>query len=179
MAAYYEQEKTQPYGEPHALPSPSDKEAGFGYEKSSDEDVTVTYTDAAFAEQVAAEQDHGIKFKTLGWKKAAALMFGEQVCLAIAGQAWSYSVLGWVGGILSTVVFTAFFWITSYTMWAYIMRHPEGCKDIVDIGYRLFGKSKIAREFTAFMLLANNSKSCKVFVSIAQCADAQAASQSS
>lgn len=47
------------------------------------------------------------------------------------------------------------FWITSMTMHYYIMKHPQ-IRDICDFGYWVFGKSKIAYEFTGFMLLANN-----------------------
>lgn len=125
------------------------------YEQPVGEDESITSADAAFAKQVSAEENHDIKYRSMGWKKCAALLFGEQVCLAIMALPWAYSVLGWVGGLLTTFVFWGFFWLTSYTLWAYLMRHPE-CKDIVDIGYRIFGKSKIARELTAFMLLANS-----------------------
>lgn len=47
------------------------------------------------------------------------------------------------------------FWITSMTMWKFIMKYPQ-IKDICDFGYYAFGKSRIAYEFTGFMLLANN-----------------------
>lgn len=40
-------------------------------------------------------------------------------------------------------------------MHKYIMKHPH-IKDICDFGYEIFGKSMIAYNFTAFMLLANN-----------------------
>jgi hypothetical protein len=47
------------------------------------------------------------------------------------------------------------FYITSMTMHKFIMKHPQ-IKDICDFGYYAFGKSKIAYEFTAIMLLLNN-----------------------
>jgi hypothetical protein len=47
------------------------------------------------------------------------------------------------------------FFITSMTMHKFIMKHPQ-IKDICDFGYYAFGKSRIAYEFTGFMLLANN-----------------------
>lgn len=40
-------------------------------------------------------------------------------------------------------------------MHKFIMKHPQ-IKDICDFGYYAFGKSKIAYEFTAVMLLLNN-----------------------
>jgi hypothetical protein len=49
----------------------------------------------------------------------------------------------------------ALFWITSITMHKFIMKHPQ-IKDICDFGYYAFGKSRIAYEFTAIMLLLNN-----------------------
>lgn len=49
----------------------------------------------------------------------------------------------------------ALFYITSLTMHKFIMKHPE-IRDICDFGYHVFGKSKIAYEFTAVMLLLNN-----------------------
>ena len=67
----------------------------------------------------------------------------------------SLSVLGWGPGIVTMVVAGILFYITSITMWKYIMKYPQ-IKDICDFGYYAFGKSKIAYEFTAFMLLANN-----------------------
>ncbi|KAI7773483.1 N amino acid transport system protein [Diaporthe eres] len=48
-----------------------------------------------------------------------------------------------------------FFWITSTTMHKYIMKNPS-IKDICDFGYHIFGKSRIAYEFSGCMLLANN-----------------------
>ena len=89
------------------------------------------------------------------WQKAAWLLAGDQVCLAIMAQSWSLSVLGWVPGIITMVVAGVLFWITSITMHQFIMKHPQ-IKDICDFGYYAFGKSRIAYEFTGFMLLANN-----------------------
>lgn len=91
----------------------------------------------------------------MSWQKAAWLLAGDQVCLAIMAQSWSLSVLGWVPGLITMLASGALFWITSITMHKYIMQHPQ-IKDICDFGYYVFGKSAIAYEFTGFMLLANN-----------------------
>ena len=91
----------------------------------------------------------------MSWQKAAWLLCGDQVCLAIMAQTWSLSVLGWVPGIITMVGAGIFFWITSITMHKYIMKYPQ-IKDICDFGYYAFGRSKIAYEFTGFMLLTNN-----------------------
>ncbi|KKK15242.1 hypothetical protein P175DRAFT_0123658 [Aspergillus ochraceoroseus IBT 24754] len=104
---------------------------------------------------IVADHQHDIKLRTMSWQKAAWLLAGEQVCLAIMAQSWSLSVLGWVPGILTMLVAGALFWITSITMHKFIMKHPQ-IMDICDFGYYAFGKSRIAYTFTGFMLLANN-----------------------
>lgn len=69
---------------------------------------------------------------------------GHQLNLGalIPAQSWSYSVLGWVPGILTSLGSFAAFWITSYTLWKFVMKHPH-VRDICDIGYLLFGKSRM------------------------------------
>lgn len=104
---------------------------------------------------VAEDHGHEIKLRTMSWQKAAWLLAGDQVCLAIMAQTWSLSVLGWVPGILVMVISGLLFWITSITMHKYIMKNPQ-IKDICDFGYYIFGKSRVAYAFTGFMLLANN-----------------------
>lgn len=66
-----------------------------------------------------------------------------------------YSVLGWVPGLITMLVAGALFYTTSLTMHKFIMKHPQ-IKDICDFGYYAFGKSRVAYEFTAVMLLLNN-----------------------
>ncbi|KUJ16063.1 uncharacterized protein LY89DRAFT_685906 [Mollisia scopiformis] len=104
---------------------------------------------------VQEDHTHEIQLRTMSWQKAAWLLCGDQVCLAIMAQTWSLSVLGWVPGLITMVVAGILFWITSITMHKFIMKHPQ-IKDICDFGYYAFGKSRIAYEFTGFMLLANN-----------------------
>ena len=50
-----------------------------------------------FVALVEAERGRDIKLRTLSWQKCAVLLFAEYTCLAIAAQAWSYSVLGMAG----------------------------------------------------------------------------------
>ncbi|KAG9858974.1 putative amino acid transporter, partial [Aureobasidium melanogenum] len=104
---------------------------------------------------VNEDHTHEIKLRTMSWQKAAWLLCGDQVCLAIMAQSWSLSVLGWVPGIITMLVSGALFWITSITMHKFIMKNPS-IRDICDFGYFAFGKSRLAYEFTGFMLLANN-----------------------
>ncbi|KAK5116039.1 hypothetical protein LTR85_009321 [Meristemomyces frigidus] len=104
---------------------------------------------------VAEDHGHDIQLRTMSWQKAAWLLCGDQVCLAIMAQTWSLSVLGWVPGIITMVVAGILFWITSMTMWRFIMKYPQ-IKDICDFAYYACGKSKIAYEFAGFMLMANN-----------------------
>ena len=104
---------------------------------------------------VQEDHSHEIKLRTMSWQKAAWLLAGDQVCLAVMAQTWSLSVLGWVPGIITMLLAGALFWITSITMHKFIMKNPQ-IHDICDFGYYVFGKSMIAYHFTAFMLLANN-----------------------
>ncbi|PBP19525.1 hypothetical protein BUE80_DR009759 [Diplocarpon rosae] len=120
------------------------------YETGSIDAITALVQEAA-----QTDHQHDIKLRTMSWQKAACLLAGDQVCLAIMAQTWSLSVLGWVPGIITMVVAGILFWITSITMHRFIMKYPQ-IKDICDFGYYAFGKSRIAYEFTGFMLLANN-----------------------
>ncbi|KAI8933923.1 hypothetical protein NX059_009616 [Plenodomus lindquistii] len=112
---------------------------------------------ATYIIDALVQEDHGhdIKLRTMSWQRAAWLLAGDQVCLAIMAQSWSLSVLGWVPGIITMVVAGVLFYITSITMHKFIMKHPQ-IKDICDFGYYAFGKSSVAYEFTAIMLLLNN-----------------------
>lgn len=121
-----------------------------------DETESLTSTDAIVAQLVDEDHQNEISFRTMSWQKCAALLFGDQVCLAIMAQAWSFSVLGWVGGLITTFGSGIFFWVTSLTLHKYMMRHPGEINDICDIGYLLAGRKLWAYEFTFFMLLANN-----------------------
>ncbi|TVY25369.1 N amino acid transport system protein [Lachnellula hyalina] len=129
------------------------KEPSTGYNTAgaleSDHDVSL------FTALVNEDHQHDIKLRTMSWQKAAWLLCGDQVCLAIMAQTWSLSVLGWVPGLLTMVGAGILFWITSITMHQYIMKHPQ-IKDICDFGYYIFGKNRLAYEFSGFMLLANN-----------------------
>ncbi|EIW76383.1 hypothetical protein CONPUDRAFT_130980 [Coniophora puteana RWD-64-598 SS2] len=134
------------------------------YDKKKEEHVGVAVIDeydsesegtGAFNELIAEDQKHDIKLRTMSWKKAAWLLCGDQVCLAIMAQTWSLSVLGWVPGIITMVLAGILFWITSITMHKYIMKNPQ-IQNICDFGYYIFGKSRVAYEFSGFMLLANN-----------------------
>jgi len=87
----------------------------------------------------------------MSWQKAAWLLAGDQVCLAIMAQTWSLSyvhtpcnpigntnhdcsVLGWVPGLLTMIGAGILFWITSMTMWKFIMKNPQ-IKDICKSPY--------------------------------------------
>ncbi|KIW00186.1 uncharacterized protein PV09_08227 [Verruconis gallopava] len=122
--------------------------SGYVQDDYSEEGIT-------FDRLVAEDHGHEIKLRTMSWQKAAWLLAGDQVCLAIMAQTWSLSVLGWVPGIITMLLAGVLFYITSLTMHKFIMKHPQ-IKDICDFGYYAFGKSTVAYHFTAFMLLANN-----------------------
>ncbi|KAI8583521.1 hypothetical protein K450DRAFT_221572 [Umbelopsis ramanniana AG] len=104
---------------------------------------------------ISNESGRDIKLRTMSWKKTAAVLFGEYVCLAIMSFPASFMALGMVGGIIATLGIGVITLYTSMTLWKFQMKHPE-CRDICDIGYKLFGNSRIAYELTTFGLLANN-----------------------
>src|SRR3978361_264012 len=81
--------------------------------------------------RVIEHHQHEIKLRTMSWQKAAWLLAGDQVCLAIMAQTWSLSVLGWVPGIITMVAAGILFWITSITMHKFIMKNPQ-IKDICE-----------------------------------------------
>ncbi|OJJ68341.1 hypothetical protein ASPBRDRAFT_47280 [Aspergillus brasiliensis CBS 101740] len=120
-------------------------------ELASDESTSAEIWNALVTE----DHQHEIRLRTMSWQKAAWLLAGDQVCLAIMAQSWSLSVLGWVPGIITMVLSGALFWMTSLTMHKYIMKHPQ-IQNICDFGYYVFGKSQAAYIFSGFMLLANN-----------------------
>ncbi|WFD35944.1 hypothetical protein MCUN1_002815 [Malassezia cuniculi] len=104
---------------------------------------------------VEEDHQHEIKLRTMSWQKAACLLIGDQFALAIMAQPWSLNVLGWVPGFITIAVMAALFWVTSITMHRFIMKHPE-IMNICDFGYLIFGGSRIAYIFSAFMLVVNN-----------------------
>ncbi|KAF2111270.1 putative amino acid transporter [Lophiotrema nucula] len=110
---------------------------------------------ASFTALIQEDHGHEIQLRTMSWQKAAWLLAGDQVCLAIMAQSWSLSVLGWVPGIITMLLAGFLFYFTSMTMWRFIMKNPQ-ISDICDFGYYAFGKQRWAYHFTAFMLLANN-----------------------
>ncbi|KAF2668095.1 hypothetical protein BT63DRAFT_374860 [Microthyrium microscopicum] len=106
--------------------------------------------------QIEMEQGNSIKYRSCGWKKTAALLFSEYICLAIMSFPYSYSVLGLVPGLILTVVIAGLVLYTSLITWEFCMRHPE-VKDVCDIGQKLFWDSKWAWWFTAVMFVLNNT----------------------
>jgi hypothetical protein len=118
--------------------------------------------------EALVREDHGhdIKLRTMTWQRAAWLLCGDQVCLAIMAQSWSLSyvcfcylheheltyssVLGWVPGIITMIIAGSFFYITSITMHKFIMKHPQ-IKDICDFGYVSTSKIPTAYGHTDMM----------------------------
>ena len=104
---------------------------------------------------VAVDAEHEISYRTMSWQKAAWLLCGEQVCLAIMAQSWSLSVLGWGAGLATMFGSAILFYFTSLTMHRFIMKYPQ-IKDFCDFAYYACGKSRIAYECVGVMLLLNN-----------------------
>ncbi|RYP85421.1 hypothetical protein DL769_000974 [Monosporascus sp. CRB-8-3] len=61
----------------------------------SDSDLS---SEAILGKQLEAEADCAIQYRTCSWRKTAALLFSEYICLAIMSFPWSYSILGLVPG---------------------------------------------------------------------------------
>lgn len=97
-----------------------------------------------------------IEYRTMSWQKAACLLFGEYVALAILAFPSAFATLGMAGGILCTVIIGVVNLYTSLKLWEYCMRHPN-LINIADIGRQLFGGSWIAYELTALALILNNT----------------------
>ena len=119
-----------------------------------------------FDSMAGDEKVHDIKYRTMSWQRTTLLLFGDQVCLAIMSQSWTLEVLGWVPGLIASFVCGIVFWISSHTLWQFIMKHPY-IRDVCDVGYLIFGQSRLAYLATLFMLIAYNIVLCgfHVFVS--------------
>jgi hypothetical protein len=63
----------------------------------SDQDSTTQ----AIKALVAEDHDHDIKLRTMSWQRAAWLLAGDQVCLAIMAQSWSLSYVAHIHTSLS------------------------------------------------------------------------------
>ena len=112
-------------------PYPNEKKAEDGSYGYNDGFPSDSEEGTTFNALIAEDHGHEIRLRTMSWQKAAWLLAGDQVCLAIMAQTWSLSVLGWVPGIITMILSGAFFWITSITMHKYIMKHPQ-IKDICE-----------------------------------------------
>ncbi|KAJ7118782.1 transmembrane amino acid transporter protein-domain-containing protein [Mycena epipterygia] len=123
---------------------------------TSDEESSVGTSVYSISDQIAKESGHEIKYRTLSWQKAAGLLFSEYICLAILSFPWSYSVLGLVPGVLTTIAVAGTVQYTSLIVWRFCLKHPE-VRDVCDIGRILFGGSEWAYNFTAVMFILNNT----------------------
>lgn len=146
---------------PERMFSNLSKEEGFEEKRNEDTIPSIVKGSAVLSRSnsmlstASDESGRDIKLRTMSWKKTAAVLFGEYVCIAILSFPSSFMALGYVGGIIATLSIGVVTLYTSLTLWKFQMKHPE-CRDICDIGYKLFGNSRIAYELTTFGLLANN-----------------------
>jgi len=116
--------------------------------EDSDEDM--------IKKQMIEEEGNAIKYRTCSWRKTAALLFSEYICLAIMSFPYSYATLGLVPGLIFTVFVAAMVLYTSLIVWEFCMRHPE-VKDVCDVGQVIFWGKEWAWWFTAVMFLLNNT----------------------
>lgn len=68
-------------------PESEDKKPRFDETQDSDGTSTIE----AITALVVEDHKHEIKLRTMSWQKAAWLLAGDQVCLAIMSQSWSLS----------------------------------------------------------------------------------------
>lgn len=138
---------------------------GFDYEKQHhdgiDDKVMPDGTETAevFSSIAGEEEVQDSNNRTMSWQRTTLLLFGDQVCLAITSQPWTFKVLGWVPALITTVVCGIVFWISSHTLWQFVMKHPQ-IRDVGDVGYLLFGRNRLAYMATMFMLLGYNIIFC-------------------
>lgn len=69
------------------IPESEDKKPRFDETQDSDGTSTIE----AITALVVEDHKHEIKLRTMTWQKAAWLLAGDQVCLAIMSQSWSLS----------------------------------------------------------------------------------------
>lgn len=105
-------------------------------------------------DQLNQESDSDIQYRTCSWPKTAALLFAEYIGLAIMCFPATYSELGWIGGVIATLLNAIFYQYTSLILWKLCLRHPE-VKDICDIGQLIFGGPE-AWWITTAMFVLNN-----------------------
>ncbi|KAI0124046.1 transmembrane amino acid transporter [Xylariales sp. AK1849] len=101
--------------------------------------VVMRYTGPGFVGDVFGEEEnHDIKYKTLGWPMVAVLMIAEIVSNGMLTLPSSLAAVGVVPGVI-VIFFLGLF--ATYTAWALIqfkVRHPE-VHNMGDAGMILFG----------------------------------------
>ncbi|KAK6586114.1 hypothetical protein PZA11_001171 [Diplocarpon coronariae] len=122
-----------------------------GYDFGSETDTSSDI----LCKQIELEAGNAIQYRTCSWRKTAALLFSEYICLAIMSFPSSYSVLGLVPGLILTAAVASVVLYTSLTVWQFCLRHPE-VRDVCDIGQMLFWGKTWAWYATAVMFLLNN-----------------------
>ena len=104
----------------------------------------------------ADEPAADIQYRTCSWRKTAALLFAEYIGLAIMCFPATYTEMGWVGGLLATLLNAALYQYTSLILWEFCLRHPD-VRDICDIGRILGGARMAAWWATTAMFVLNNT----------------------
>ncbi|GAA6046556.1 hypothetical protein JCM3770_006207 [Rhodotorula araucariae] len=108
--------------------------------------------EAVWLEEVSVT---GIQERKLTWLQAAALLLTEYVVLAILAFPYSFSVLGYAGGTLTTVIVGISAYYTSLALWRFCAAHPE-VRDIADAAQVLCGGHRIGW-YIGFSALALNA----------------------
>lgn len=101
----------------------NDREKNYDPEAAAAKGITAPTNDdisdasITIGKQIELEANNVLKYRTCSWKKTAALLFSEYICLAIMSFPWSYSILGLVPGLILTVVIAGLVLYTSLTTW--------------------------------------------------------------
>ncbi|GAA5999879.1 uncharacterized protein JCM10292_003519 [Rhodotorula paludigena] len=97
----------------------------------------------------------GIKERKLSWIQAALLLLTEYVVLATLAFPYSFQMLGYAGGTLTTVIIGLSTYYTSLLLWRFCAAHPE-VRDIADAAQVLCGGHRIGW-YIGFIALALNA----------------------
>ena len=129
-----------------------------GYDTSNDINDVEKYRDPADDTQPQLEQnrkgsvtddpfgdesDAQIKYRTMSWWQAAAVMIAETVSLGILSLPSTFAGVGMVAGVILTIGLGLIATYTGYVFWQFKMRYP-GVHNIADVGEIFAGR--IGRE---------------------------------
>ena len=111
------------------------------------------------------EEDSEVKYRTLTWWQAAAIMVAETISLGILSLPSVLAAIGLVPGVILIVGLGIIATYTGYTMYQFKRRYP-GVHNLADVGMILlgpigrevFGAAQVSDEWFAACLVPNSSQ---------------------